>query len=483
MGYRRLAKDTIIYGGTDLLGKLINFITFPIIANILMPKDFGMLEIILSTSSFIGIFLSCGVNNAVQKYYFEVPEHTKKQVLTMGFLVVVSFSLIFIILSIFFIILKNYFSLSFINNLNYLSYFSLVLFTVLIQINTFLLDIFRNNFESKKFFSYSLFYKTLLAMGTLILVLFYLKNIDGYILAQFIVSLLLFILLFYNLKKNFIFKTNLYWILKLIKFGYPFVLVGIVYWVFSYTDRWMLSYLSNFDEVGYYSVAYRFGTIITFISFAFGNAWGPWAFKLKKDESQNYKHIYGNILLQHLFVMIFISTFLILFSDEIIKLVMSKEYWKSTSTLKVISFGLLFQSTQQITGIGISLEGKTTIFSKLILVTSLLNIGFNYILIPKFGALGAAIATTINHLILTLFYLRKTVKYGHMEIKYDKLIVLLLISFFSLCFSLLYPAEKFNLSFILCKIALFSLLNIIIYNILPFKVLKFFKDFLKGNIS
>ena len=51
MIFRRLAKDSVIYGGADFLTKLFTFFTFPIIAAVLTPKIFGTLELILTSTA------------------------------------------------------------------------------------------------------------------------------------------------------------------------------------------------------------------------------------------------------------------------------------------------------------------------------------------------------------------------------------------------------------------------------------------------
>jgi O-antigen/teichoic acid export membrane protein len=57
MVFRRLAKDSAIYGGTDFLTKLLSFFAFPIIAAALSPKAFGALELILTVTALFGFKL------------------------------------------------------------------------------------------------------------------------------------------------------------------------------------------------------------------------------------------------------------------------------------------------------------------------------------------------------------------------------------------------------------------------------------------
>ena len=54
------------------------------------------------------------------------------------------------------------------------------------------------------------------------------------------------------------------WFKSSFKFGYPFIFTGLAFWLFGSIDRWMLSGYASLEEVGIYSVAFKFSTIILF---------------------------------------------------------------------------------------------------------------------------------------------------------------------------------------------------------------------------
>ena len=66
---------------------------------------------------------------------------------------------------------------------------------------------------------------------------------------------------------------------------------------------------------------------------------------------------------------------------------------------------MVLSGTTQITGLGISLEKKTHLFTWATWTTAALNICLNYFFIPRWGALGAAMATTASYTCLTAMYL------------------------------------------------------------------------------
>ena len=67
----RLLKDTAIYGVGDFIFKFVSFAVFPIYANLFSVEQFGVLALVLTSASLVGLVLNLGLNNAVQRYYFE----------------------------------------------------------------------------------------------------------------------------------------------------------------------------------------------------------------------------------------------------------------------------------------------------------------------------------------------------------------------------------------------------------------------------
>jgi O-antigen/teichoic acid export membrane protein len=173
-------------------------------------------------------------------------------------------------------------------------------------------------------------------------------------------------------------------------------------------DRWMLASLSSVEEVGIYSVAFRFGSVVLFVSAAFGQAWSPVAIKIRTDHPDKYRTIYGQVLLLLLFTMIAVGGGIALFSGELIGLILPSEYHASALPLAILCFGIILQSTQQVTAIGISIEKKTFLFARLAWLAAGVNFAANWILIPSLGAAGAAWATLIAYAVMTGCYLYYT---------------------------------------------------------------------------
>uniref|UniRef100_UPI00054E3AF5 polysaccharide biosynthesis C-terminal domain-containing protein n=1 Tax=Aminiphilus circumscriptus TaxID=290732 RepID=UPI00054E3AF5 len=114
-------------------------------------------------------------------------------------------------------------------------------------------------------------------------------------------------------------------------------------------------------------------------------------------------------------------------SGEVIGLLMPTEYAKSALPLSILCLGVVLQSTQQISALGISLERKTFLLARMAWVAAFVNLAANWLLIPRFGAVGAAWGTCISYLVLTSGYLYFTQKLHPLPIPWRKLGWLLLL--------------------------------------------------------
>ncbi|MCK4440884.1 MAG: polysaccharide biosynthesis C-terminal domain-containing protein, partial [Sulfurovaceae bacterium] len=72
------------------------------------------------------------------------------------------------------------------------------------------------------------------------------------------------------------------------------------------------------------------------------------------------------------------------------------------TALWILMFGQFINAVSGSVGYILIMTGKQILFNKIILLTSLLNIALNYILIYKYGIIGAAISTMISLSLLNI---------------------------------------------------------------------------------
>ena len=145
----------------------------------------------------------------------------------------------------------------------------------------------------------------------------------------------------------------------------------------------------------------------------------------------------------------------------------------SALPLSILCFGIMLQATQQVTAIGISIEKKTFLFARLAWITALVNFILNWLLIPKYGAVGAAWATTASYLVLTGSYLYYTQKLHALPISWKRLNSILFLATCVCLVSVNFNNTDLIWSIVGIKIVFIVILFFIGWFILPIRSLKF----------
>src|SRR5687768_1740247 len=83
---KRLLKDIAIYGAGDMVFRFLAFAVFPVYAHVFSVEQFGVLNLVTTLAGLIAIVLNLGLNNAVQRYYWDpqTPEEKRPALVTTG---------------------------------------------------------------------------------------------------------------------------------------------------------------------------------------------------------------------------------------------------------------------------------------------------------------------------------------------------------------------------------------------------------------
>lgn len=407
-------KDTIIYGMSVTIAKLLLFISVPIFTRLMSVESYGIVGFIGSLIGLIGIVMKIGTNNAVQRYYFDVDDTFKNNVISSGLKVLFVFSSFVLLFSMILVtIFEEYFNT---RNISLTVLFISLAYIFFFQYIVFIKDIVRLYFKPWIYFFLEIVPIVFGVLLALLFVSYFNLNVEGYFLGYAIGTFMVLIMAFIFFKKEFYFKEKTKFKKELISFGYPFIFVGLASWVFQSADRWMLLELTDAKEVGLYSVAYQISSILLLFVTTFGIVWGPYAMKLLKNKS--HKEIYAIVGTIWYLIIVYIAFIVSLFFNNIVELILDERYYTSMETGLLLVATIIFIGTVQMSVLGISIARKTKVLPWITGFMAFLNIILNYFLIPEYFAFGAALSTLISNFLLTLFYFIYSQKYYY--IPYDK---------------------------------------------------------------
>ena len=188
---------------------------------------------------------------------------------------------------------------------------------------------------------------------------------------------------------------------EILRFSIPLMFVSAIGIIMHWVDIVMLGVLSNATDVGMYHPIDRTAGLVRMILFAFAGIFAPIFsenyFKkniagMKESYQSSSKYILTFSLPVFIFLFIFASPMLSLFGSE----------FQNEVALKILLTGIFVQTIFGLGSSTLSMSGNTTFNLINVSIALILNVALNYILIPQYGIIGAALSTAIALFILSI---------------------------------------------------------------------------------
>lgn len=471
----RLLKDSAIYGGADFATKVVSFFTFPVIAAALNPMAFGVLELVGTVTALLGIAMNCGLNNAVQRFYWDVdtPDLMRPTVVTSGLAAMLAFGVA--------VLVGGLAATSWVHGLateaswpiGKVGIVSALAVLVLTQWNQYSVDVLRLHMAPWRFLAVAALTRVLSLGVGIAAVVWLAAGVDGLLAGQALVLLVVLPVAFAMIRSDIAplsFRRD--WMARLVSFGFPFIFAGLAHWLFGSMDRWMLMGMASVEEVGLYSVAFRFSTIVMFVAGAFGQAWSPVSMRVRLENPDSYRSIYGDVLILLTYALLMVAAGIALFAGELIETMMPASYSGAAVPMVILCFSVVLQASQQVTATGISLEKRTDIFAKLAWLTAGVNFAGNWLLIPRFGASGAASATALSYAVLSGSYLWATQRLHPIVVDWSRLGRLCLLAAALVVAAVIGTRVTLEPSAVLLKSVIWLLAGLLGWQLLPLETAK-----------
>ncbi len=248
---------------------------------------------------------------------------------------------------------------------------------------------------------------------------------------------------------------------SLLHFSLPLIPTLLSGWVVNLSDRIFIERFCDLKNVGIYSLAYAISGVILIIVNAFHMAYRPVFFRYANAEDQEEgRRTIFNYNSQFLLVVMLIVFAVILFSREIIGILFEEQYASAAFYIPLIALSYLFNAFCSLLGRFFEQSKKMKTTMVIAVATALLNLLLNYLLIPRFGAYGAALATLITFVCIFVVRYMYVRKYCYFVPFHWKLILPLAFGMIILFgfFDMLVPFENLLLSAGLKAVLIFLLL-------------------------
>jgi len=184
---------------------------------------------------------------------------------------------------------------------------------------------------------------------------------------------------------------------ELVRSSIPFSLIGAAAVLNSYTDIIMLSWYVSPDEVGIYRIASQGAVFIAF-GLQIAQMIGAPVFAQLGSEgaTAELNAVFGHTRLLSAGVAVFVFALFAWLGQPLIEFLFGSSFSAAYLPLVILGCGYLINASFGPVGILLSMCNQEGLVSRALWLLVAANVVFNFVLIPQFGMIGGAIATSIT---------------------------------------------------------------------------------------
>jgi O-antigen/teichoic acid export membrane protein len=181
--------------------------------------------------------------------------------------------------------------------------------------------------------------------------------------------------------------------------AFPLVFHYLAQDILSQSDRLFLNEYATSKEVSIYSLVYSLSLLLTIVIVAFDSTFTPWLYR-KFDTKDNSRT--GKITMLYFGFLSTLVTMVCLIGPEILLVFGGDKYMDGASLIPILSNTVIALMFYDIYSTVEFYYRKTFIASLVTIAAGGLNIGLNFIFVPKYGMVGAAITTLISYVFMDI---------------------------------------------------------------------------------
>ncbi|GAO31300.1 lipopolysaccharide biosynthesis protein [Geofilum rubicundum] len=402
LSLKQLAGDTVIYGASTMVGRLLNWLLMPFYIRVIAPEEYGVIVNMYGIISILLVIFTYGLETGF--FRFARKENARDVFrTTMSTLGLTSFLLI--VLSFVFApsISRFFYDGQFV--------YAIVLVGIIIGFDAFLSIPFAQlrlqnralRFGLIKLISiflnigFNLFF--FLGLPALfnayefgeVLQDLYIKGSGVlYVLLSNALSSVLILLFFI---KDLRIKTGRFrWSLlrPILIYSWPVLIVGITGMITQNSDKILMPKLlqeGGFKELAIYGANFKIGVLMSLFTQSFRFAFEPYFFNNREKGVQTYALIMEYFILFGLLIFVGITLF-----QDVINLLLVNDYIRGNIIIPVVLLAQLFYGIYFNLSLWYKLTDKTFFGAIFGVIGMVLTVVLNFVLIPKIGMIGGALS-------------------------------------------------------------------------------------------
>ncbi len=392
----RLGRHSVIYGLGGLVSRILAVLLLPLYTSYLLPSSFGRVETLTAATAVAVIVLRMGVSTAFFRFYFDHKDaKSRLAVVRTSFWFTMGMATLGLILC--FAFAPQVSQLLQLGHHPELVRAAAVGFWAQMNFEQ-MTSLFRVEERSIAFALASIANVLITIGATLLLVVGLHEGALGLLIGNFIGTLCVYLVLLAYRHEQLGFQFDRRLFRGMQRFGLPLVPSALALWAISFVDRLFIGGYKGQGEVGVYSAAIKIASVITFAMFAFRTAWPAFAYSISDD--RDAKRTYSYVLTYLLVFASWIALGLGALAPWLVQLMTAPLYQRAEKGVALLAFAGAVYAGYTVLAIG-SGRARRTGFNWVITgVGAAVNVGLIVWLVPRYGMVGAAVATLVAYVVL-----------------------------------------------------------------------------------
>jgi O-antigen/teichoic acid export membrane protein len=393
-----LLSDAATYGASSVVSQLVNFLLLPLFTHYLTPADYGVMAMLTVANTFFTPIAHLGLPNAIFRHFNKEKDPERRNVVLGTGLVsvaVTSAALLVLALS-----ALDHLTLWLLGDPNGRDLLAITLVTSAVGATALVpFSVLRASRRVKTAAVLNVAKLVVTLSTTVILVVPLQLGVMGVVIGTLAGEALTLVVNLVLTVRSFDLRPDRTVLGAMIKYGLPFVPTKLQGYALVYLGQYALAKMVSLDEAGIYSVALKFAAPLVFVVNAVQQAWVPYKFQVLEDDAKPAE-FFRSITTYYVAAMSFGWVGVALWGPELVRSMTAPEFHGAAALVAPVASISLAQGIRYMMGTGMEASDDTrplpfVSFAGLVVVTLL-----TFVLVPRFGGLGVAAATTVSWLVM-----------------------------------------------------------------------------------
>lgn len=393
---RQLSGQSVVYGLSGALAKLVALVIVPILIHILVPSEYGIIDQVTSFSALIGAFLILGSDAAVAYYYYREQSEEGRRALLSTWLIF-ELCLNTCVGALVLALARPLTNLLLGGTAQSVLYVQVVAAVLPLSATiSYVLEVLRLQMRPARYLLISAINVLSGMVLTLVLVVWLRLGLQGVYIGSACTNVIACAVAALTIRGSVGVTFSPARLRALLAYGVPLVPITVASWAIGMSSRFFIKAHTGLSDVGLFAAGNRVAQIMLLVVTAFTLAWGPFAFSIAQE--QDARRTYAKVLTFYAAGVGGLALALSLFAPLILRIAAIPVYARAYQVVPPLALYYAVQGAYSIVAVGTSLSRKTIHLSWTTISAAIVTLVLNAVLIrlPYMSLVGDALAMLVG---------------------------------------------------------------------------------------